>query len=130
MDQKTRCMKLAYWTGIIKESKSSGMKVSEWCLENHISIRKYYYWHKRVMHGAYDAAVETGLLPAPDADSFSVASAKVPEFAELSIPNKTITREQDNGPGVKIRFHDFTISVDEGFSERELAKVLQVMSHV
>jgi len=38
MDKKTHQMKLAYWIGIIKESKSSGMKVSEWRLENQISI--------------------------------------------------------------------------------------------
>ena len=60
MDKETKEMKLAYWTGIIKESKSSGMKISDWCRMNQISRRQYYYWHRKVMHDTYETAVERG----------------------------------------------------------------------
>ena len=130
MDKKISCMKLAYWTDIIRKSKSCGMKISEWCVANQISVRKYYYWHKKVMHDTYDMAAEKGLLPAPDQTACVPALRRPPEFAELSFPDKTAFREQADRSGISIRCNDFTISVDQGFSERELAKVLQVMNNV
>ena len=45
MNEETMRMKLAYWAGIIKEARTSGMKISDWCDKNQISHRQYYYWH-------------------------------------------------------------------------------------
>ena len=57
MDKETDRMKLAYWADIIRESKTSGMKISEWYVSNQISLRKYYYWHKKVMHNAFNERI-------------------------------------------------------------------------
>lgn len=129
MDKKTMKMKLAYWAGVIRDSKSSGKTVSEWCLENEISIRKYYYWHKKVMRETYDMVVENGLLPASQSDSPDKKPVAVPEFAELPIQRNAAIPKGTDDSGIRIKYNDFTISIDHDFSERELAKVLQVMNH-
>ena len=85
MNKETDRMKLAYWAKIIRESKTSGMKVSEWCVSNQISIRKYYYWHKKVMHSTYTLAVENLRI-------------------KLSIPS-TICIPPDNLPPIPQSFH-------------------------
>lgn len=130
MDKKISCMKLAYWTDIIKKSKSSRMKISEWCATNQISVRKYYYWHKKVMHDTYDLATKKGLLPAPELAVIVPATQKTPEFTELSLLDKAAFQERTDHSGISIKYNSFTIFVDQGFSERELAKVLQVMNNV
>ena len=129
MDKETKEMKLAYWTGIIKESKSSGMKISDWCRMNQISRRQYYYWHRKVMHDTYETAVERGLLPGTEADPASRDLPIVPEFAELTAPASDKAGEHCGAVGISIRWNDFTVTVSPKFSEGELAKVLRVMKN-
>ena len=130
MNKEAKCMKLAYWTGIVKEANSSGMKISEWCDINHISHRKYYYWHKKVMDETYSLAVESGLLPDAENKLSERKLPMVPEFAELTAPGTDVTHNHSNDPGISIQWNGFTITVNPDFSERELAKVLKVMRNV
>lgn len=43
-----RKYKLTEWTRLIQECASSGKTIKEWCEENRISKRMYYYWQRRV----------------------------------------------------------------------------------
>ena len=36
------------WVSRIKEQKSSGLSVSEWCRQNNISRDKYFYWKRQL----------------------------------------------------------------------------------
>ncbi len=130
MDKETMRMKLTYWSGIIKEARASGMKISKWCEMNQITERQYYYWHKKVMHDTYTMALMSGMVPAIDVNQSQPELPAVPEFAELTVPDTDIKPKQKECPGINIRCGEFTINVDEAFSERELSRVLKVMSHV
>ena len=48
MNQKTRSNREAYWNKIVLEANSSGMLKKDWCSQNGISIRRFYYWQKRI----------------------------------------------------------------------------------
>ena len=130
MDEGTKQMKLAYWAGIIKESKSSGMMISEWCRINQISRRQYYYWHNKVMHDSYELAVRYGLLPDTGIEQPGREVPAEPEFAELTMPDADKEDGHYRDPGINITWNGFTIEVSHGFSEVELARVLEVMKHV
>ena len=130
MNKETGRMKLAYWANIIRESKTSGMKISEWCVSNQISIRKYYYWHKKVMHSTYTLAVENGYLPDNDNGGSSDKLSVAPDFAELSVPNAGVVSEKNNDSGISIKSTGFTIEVGANFSEGGLMRVLKVIQHV
>ena len=39
---------LREWQKRIKNCKSSGMSVKNWCRENNIGTKEYYYWHRRL----------------------------------------------------------------------------------
>jgi hypothetical protein len=124
MNTETKQMKLAYWAGVIKESKTSGMKVSDWCASNQISLRKYYYWHKKVMHGTYALAVENGYLPNTDSERLPDRLPAAPDFAELPLPTDI------NASRISIMKNGFTIEVGPDFSEGGLLRVLKVMKNV
>ena len=130
MNKETDCMKLAYWAELIRESKASGMKISEWCVSNQISIRKYYYWHKKVMHSTYTLAVENGYLPDINNEGPADKSLATPDFAELSVPNDCNVPGRVNDSGISIKRNGFTIEVGLNFSEGGLMRVLKVMQHV
>lgn len=130
MDKETKQMKLAYWTRVIKEAKSSGEKVCDWCRMNQISKRQYYYWHNKVMHDTYEMAVRSGLLPETGSGPYKQNLPSAPEFAELTVPEKKAVDAQGTNAGINIKWNDFLIQVDPGFSEKELVRVLGVMRHV
>lgn len=130
MNKETMRMKLTYWSGIIKEARASGMKITKWCEMNQITERQYYYWHKKVMHDTYIMALESGMVPTTDVNQSQQELPAVPEFAELTVSGADIKTKPKECPGINIRCGEFTINVDEAFSERELLRVLKVMSYV
>lgn len=131
MNEESMRMKLAYWTGIVKEARSSGMKISEWCDKNQISRRKYYYWHGKVMHDTYTLAVENKLLPETKSNTPEQMLPPAPDFAEIPIPQMDpALHGACSDSSIRISCNDFLVMVDPDFSERELMKVLRVMKHV
>ncbi len=130
MDKETMQMKLAYWSGVIKEAKASGMNITKWCEMNQITNRQYYYWHKKVMHGTYELAVESRLLPDAGIKPSDKGLPAAPEFAELTVPDTNGVHELLGDPGISIKWNGFTITVGSKFSEGELARVLRVMQNV
>ena len=41
-------IRLQEWQERIKECRSSGLPVTQWCQENNIGIKRYYYWHRKL----------------------------------------------------------------------------------
>ena len=39
---------MAYWKKIVLEANSSGMLKKDWCSQNGISTKSFYYWQKRI----------------------------------------------------------------------------------
>ena len=69
-------------------------------------------------------------MPASTANTPQATLPAVPEFAELAMADGDIEPRHRKDPEISIRCGDFVISVDAEFSERELEKVLRVVSHV
>ena len=51
----------AEWENRIRQQKSSGKSVSEWCLENKIHPRVFYYWRSKFSPKAIDRSCFTEL---------------------------------------------------------------------
>jgi len=122
-------MKLAHWTSLIREANTSGKKITVWCDENQISKRKYYYWHKKVMHSTYNALIEHGFKPPAELPDTSLSSVSVsaPVFAELKPP--TQSGPGQSGPDIILEAGNIRVCVKDGFSEDSLRKVLRVISY-
>ena len=41
---------LQEWAERVKECRSSGLSVKEWCLENNVGLSTFYTWQKRVFN--------------------------------------------------------------------------------
>lgn len=51
--------KLELWNERIQECRSSGLTVSQWCYNNHLTKAKYYYWHKVINESVSKPAVNS-----------------------------------------------------------------------
>lgn len=91
----TTQIRITEWAAIIKDCKSSGMKVDDYCQQHDISRDAYYYWLRKVKAAALQQAgfVE---LPVPEVKpipttGFTAQMVVKVGSAELSINNDTPT---------------------------------------
>ena len=47
--------KMQLWTSWKKECMTSIQTVADWCSENDISIKSYYYWMRKIKSEAFEA---------------------------------------------------------------------------
>lgn len=52
----TRQIRLNEWAAIIKDCKSSGLKVDDYCQQHNLSRDAYYYWLRKVKEAALQQA--------------------------------------------------------------------------
>lgn len=67
MEKITHQMRLQQWSKIISECLASGLNKTEWCRQNGISDKRFFYWQKMLRREAYALAEpshEEGLIPA------------------------------------------------------------------
>jgi putative transposase len=44
----TREYRLSGWLPIIKECRNSGMSVKNWCEQNNVNEKRFYYWQRKL----------------------------------------------------------------------------------
>lgn len=94
----TTQIRLNEWAAVIKDCKSSGLKVDEYCQQHNLSRDAYYYWLRKVKAAALQQAgfVE---LTAPESGSCSSGRVASTSFTaqmtikagnlELGVSNET-----------------------------------------
>ena len=45
-NQKIHQANLSKWTALFQEQADSGLTIKEWCNQNSLSIRAFYYWKR------------------------------------------------------------------------------------
>ena len=48
MDQITTDVRTRAWTSIVTECNSSSLSKQEWCRQNNVSIKSFYYWQRKL----------------------------------------------------------------------------------
>jgi putative transposase len=121
MDKITHNIRLAKWLKIVQECTSSGLTKREWCLQNGIDSRIYYYWQRKVR---IEAHTGTKLI--------TPKQPPAKAFVELSVPRNEIPVSQPKGenPSDIIIIKDaITINIKNSASPELLQVVLQGLSY-
>ena len=117
MDKITHEMRRANWTGLIQDCLSSGLSKKEWCLQNHVNEKTFYYWQRRIRKDAYENQViekpvnhEVGFVEVP-------SLPKVQESIASSV-------------SAKILVNGCTIEIADSASNEFLNRLLGALSYV
>ena len=81
---------LKKWAAIIKECRSSGMKILQWLEINNISKDQYYYWQKKLK----ETCIDTFKRQAATFVELPVTK-EVPESTELTVTH-TVCKNDDS----------------------------------
>ena len=72
------------WRERVRECKTSGLTVAEWCEKNHINKKTYFYWQKQV----WDHEINT---MAPDQPAQFLAEIRISYYTRAVGPWKSET---------------------------------------
>jgi putative transposase len=96
MDQKSMQVRRSQWEQIVLECNKAPISKKEWCLQNGINIKSFYYWQRKIRKSAVTALDET-------ASTVSIqVTAPSSSFVEVPIPSPT----QNDSEGTP--FHSLT----------------------
>lgn len=109
----TTQIRLTEWAAVIKDCKTSGLKVDDYCRQHNLSRDSYYYWLRKVKEAALKQAgfVE---LPTPESGPLHSIGA-VPTSFDTQMTIKTGTLE---------------LGINSNTPSELIHRVLEVVSHV
>ena len=106
---------LSKWASIINECQSSGLTVVDWCDDNNINIKSYYYWLKKVREATLDNLPKAVVnnLPEPNQDNPIT-------FKKLEVESPLPGFQ----PAVVIHLNGATVEVTNGTNRETVEAVL------
>ncbi len=107
--------KLQEWSVRIAECRSSGMSVKDWCAEQGIHIKTYYYWEKRFV----TEATQQLSLPAP------TQAGLLMRVNPDAMPSDDADRI---GPHITIRHGESVITLPGGSSAEVIADLVKALN--
>ena len=125
MDQKASQIRRSQWERIVFEGNKATISKKEWCKQNGISEKSFYYWQRKIR----TQAVET--LEATKAVSMPVPASTFVELPFLSTPQPAMepTPPQSLSPELMMQIGDCRIYVTGAVQEHTLGTVMKVIRH-
>ena len=137
MDENIKAVRREKWRKVVMLQKASGLTITEWCEQNGIRARQFHYWQKILRDNALlEMNTEQNASEPMLSACVSSHDTAVQVFAEVPItlqplqednPDKPLSGIASPDSGIMIRCQDLQIRLSDSFSERALAKVLQVI---
>lgn len=121
-------MKKNIWRQRLIDQKRSGMTVVDYCVKNNLSMKSYYYWHKKIGNEVYNSVIAQ--------NDGSVTSAEVPDLTDKAVPQFVpvdLSSTYDNslsGSSARIHIGEATIEISDNISDELLLRIIKAASHV
>lgn len=118
-------VKLQYWLDVVRQCRASGLTNKVWCEQHDISLKSYYYWLSKIRKLALPELPrkKNGIHMYTNQQS-TLLTESSPEFAELSPPNRSISR---SAPAAIIHIGPITVKLYEGTSAQMLEAILKAV---
>jgi putative transposase len=126
MDKITHEVGTQEWAGIIQACNTSGQAKKEWCEENGVSIRKFFYWQKKLRAELYaERTKPAGIV----CTSQMKATEVVPAFAEVPTTPVPANTGSPFQPDAVITVGGVSIQLSNTATKELLDRISGVLSH-
>lgn len=128
MDQITHDVRRATWQSIIKQcqERPEHTTVKQWCLENGIREKSYYYWLRKFRK----EAAEQMLVPAAVTKPSPVTFAEIPFTCSSDSCTKTVSDAVLPVHSTAVlKYRELTIAVTNDISDLLLSRIIREVSH-
>lgn len=118
-------VKLQYWLNVIRQCRASGMTNQDWCEQNNVSLKSYYYWLAKIRKLALEDLPRKQYASALPADQKnSELSEHQTTFTELSLPN---TAALDNNAAAILHIGSVTVEIFEHTSSELISSIMKAV---
>lgn len=116
------------WAALIKEREQSGLSVKQWCAENGINKKTYYYRLNRVREELLDTlesqnSLQLASSAAGNALRRQEHQPEIPEFVQLPVPRAT-------GAAVTVWIGNCAVDVHNDAESAVVEQVLKAVSRL
>ena len=128
MDQITHDVRRATWQSVIKQcqERPEHTTVKQWCLENGIHEKSYYYWLRKFRK----EAAQQMSVPAAAPNPSTVTFAELPFAGNSDTYTKTVSDAAlPVHPTAVLKHKDLTIAVTNDISDSLLSGIIREVSH-
>jgi hypothetical protein len=112
---------LKLWISRICDCRSSGKSVRDWCSDNGIGIKTYYYWMRKIKQEAFDSLPADRKVKVLD----TVSSYPASSFAEFRLPDETVSSNLSSA--VILHLNGATLEIHNGASDTVIESTLRVL---
>lgn len=108
--------KMQMWINQIQECRTSSQRVSDWCADNNISIKSYYYWMRKIKSEAFESLPtgrKTRMLP----QKMDTA------FAEV----KLVEKPRSDACAIKLHVSDLLLEIQNGADSQTVEHTLRAI---
>lgn len=119
MDNITHEMRLSNWTKLVQECNASGLPKKQWCAQNQVDEKQFYYWQRRVREEVY------ALQTCTDSSLLSRAFVEVP-----SILCTSETKHESKSISATVRINGCVIEIADSASDTFLRQLFGALSYV
>lgn len=126
MDQNAYQIRREQWRQIVNEctSRKEGLTKKEWCRQNGINTKSFYYWQHQFRCEAELSIVKPPAGAEISAPAFVDITSKLSSEAEKVVPDETVA---SLAPEIMIQTGDCRIYVSNAVSERTLDLVIRAI---
>ena len=122
MDEITHEVRLQEWAKIIQTWSTSGLNKKEWCEQNGIPTRKFFYWQQKVRQELYEnLQTEQTQLPV-------IRPPQTPcvGFAELPVPAAVVQGDSFK-PDAVLKIGNITVELSNSTSASLLSQIKELV---
>ena len=136
MDQEVNIIRIENWKRLILEANNSGLSKTEWCRQNNISSKTFFYWQRKVRLMEAQQALSSSELPSVSTGQKAAIS---PDFVDMTHLYKETTAPTENvpsgnsqsgfAPQLMLLADQYRILIGEDVREQTLSTVLRAIKH-
>ena len=118
-------VKLQYWLDVIRQCRASGMTNQDWCEQNTVSLKSYYYWLAKIRKLALEDLPRKQYASAiPAGQRNSELSEHQATFTELLLPN---TAAFDHNAAAILHIGSVTVEIFEHTSSELISSIVKAV---
>ena len=136
MDQEVNIIRIENWKRLILEANNSGLSKTEWCRQNNISSKTFFYWQRKIRLMEAQKALSSSELPSVSTGQKTAIS---PDFVDMTHLYKETTDPTESvpsgnsqsgfAPQLMLLADQYRILIGEDAREQTLSTVLRAIKH-
>lgn len=130
MDQKSLAVRRAQWAQIVQDVNNAPISKKEWCAQNGINLKAFYYWQNKLRKQAIESAEQSTAL--------QVQATQPASFIELPVQSivsgqhnlsEPMADESKPDHELILQVDECRLFINENIKERTLRTVMKVIRH-